>query len=87
MSEYEISGLTQQELHGDPPMNLDDIESWELSADGFTQVELGNGAYYERLEKVISAATGGRKIDWTAVGLGIVMDREIRRAEAARSRQ
>ena len=87
MSEYEISGLTQQELHGDPPMNLDDIESWELSADGFTQVELGNAAYYERIEKVITAAHPGVEVPWVAVSLGIVMDREIRKAEAARSRQ
>ena len=68
----------------DPTMDLGDIQSWELSADGFTQVELGNAAYYQRLGKVISAATGGREIDWLAVGLGVVMDREIRRAEAAR---
>jgi hypothetical protein len=41
----------------------------------------GNAAYYDWLEAVIKAATR-RNVPWTAVELGILLDRTIRAHEA-----
>lgn len=57
------------------------IRSQETGEDGG---DIGNRAYYEYLEAVISAATGGRKMDWTQVRLAVVLDRMIRMDEQRR---